>query len=88
MRIPFTSRLALLLTFIGFQEDEIDAWNQFVRDLKDDCHGEPGNTQFWGEVSQQGRGLSLISESEAEKLGGQSDVSDTVADKVRIFVPS
>lgn len=63
------------------QEDEIDAWNQFVRDLKDDCHGEPGNTQFWGEVSQQGRGLSLISESEAEKLGGQSDVSDTVADK-------
>ena len=66
------------------QEDEIDAWNYFLRDLKRCCLDDtPGNEYFWSKFSDLGRQVSLISESEAKRQGGKSDVPDAEADKVR-----
>ena len=55
----------------------------FLTNLKQKCHGEPGNTQFWPHVQKQGRGMSLISDVEAAKHGGKSTVSERKAEKVR-----
>ena len=55
----------------------------FLTNLKQKCHGEPGNTQFWPHVQKQGRGMSLISDTEAAKHGGKSTVSERKAEKVR-----
>ncbi|KAJ7226110.1 SPOC domain-like protein [Mycena pura] len=63
------------------KEDEIDAWNTFMKDLKDKCTSEPGNRQFWAEVRTVGRPMSLISDKEAEEHGGTSDVSESGAIK-------
>lgn len=38
--------------------------------------------EFWGELGKIGRAISLISESEAEKNGGESDYSESKAKKV------
>ncbi|KAJ7771956.1 SPOC like C-terminal domain-containing protein [Mycena maculata] len=66
------------------KEDEIDAWNTFIKDLRDKCAFEPGNPQFWGEVKKAGRKLSLISDKEAEENGGASSISESKAEKVRL----
>ncbi|KAJ7604911.1 SPOC like C-terminal domain-containing protein [Roridomyces roridus] len=47
------------------KEDEIDAWNTFLKELCAKCTTEPGNCQFWDEVQRVGRKLSLISDQEA-----------------------
>ncbi|GLB36606.1 putative SPOC domain-like protein [Lyophyllum shimeji] len=60
-------------------EDEIDAWNSFLQDLKDKCISTPGNHEFWSQVKQVGRGLSLISDKEARKYGGRSAISESEA---------
>ncbi|KAL1738573.1 hypothetical protein HDZ31DRAFT_69854, partial [Schizophyllum fasciatum] len=61
-------------------EDEVDAWNAFIRDLKEDCLGEEaGNEDFWHEVQEVGRRLSLISDDEAKQLGGASEISEEEA---------
>ncbi|EGN94086.1 hypothetical protein SERLA73DRAFT_114994 [Serpula lacrymans var. lacrymans S7.3] len=86
---PFSSRrhdelLDCLKTLreISLKEDEIDAWNEFLQDLKKSCISYPGNQEFWTQVQKLGRDISLISTSEANKLGGISTVSDTAATEV------
>ncbi|CCL99640.1 uncharacterized protein FIBRA_01660 [Fibroporia radiculosa] len=65
---------------VTLEEDEIDAWNAFLRDLRDACVNEqPGNKEFWTQVQELGRDISLISQPEAAKLGGKSDVSELEA---------
>ncbi|KAF8895028.1 SPOC like C-terminal domain-containing protein [Gymnopilus junonius] len=61
------------------EEDEIDAWNAFIRDLKSKCLSRPGNPGFWQHVKKVGRDLGLISKQEAKKQGGDSDVSENEA---------
>ncbi|KAH8120739.1 SPOC domain-like protein [Phellopilus nigrolimitatus] len=64
------------------KEGENDAWNAFLRELKDVCVGSGvGNKGFWDIISDIGREISLIGESEAKKLGSSSDVSDSEAEK-------
>ncbi|PPQ66770.1 hypothetical protein CVT26_009756 [Gymnopilus dilepis] len=64
------------------EEDEIDAWNSFIRDLKTKCLSKPGNPGFWDRVKEAGRELGLISKQEAKKHGGDSDVSENEAGEV------
>ncbi|KAJ7451138.1 SPOC domain-like protein [Mycena latifolia] len=63
------------------KEDEIDAWNTFLKDLRDKCTSEPGNRQFWAEVQKAGRKMSLISDKEAGEHGGTSAISESKAEK-------
>ncbi|KAF7306399.1 Ku domain-containing protein [Mycena indigotica] len=64
------------------KEDEVDAWNDFMRDLKKTLtKSSPGNKGFWAEIQKVGRPMSLISDKEAEEHGGSSDVSETGAKK-------
>ncbi|KAJ7102505.1 SPOC domain-like protein [Mycena belliarum] len=63
------------------KEDEIDAWNSFLEDLRDKCASEPGNRQFWTQVQKAGRKMSLISDKEAEENGGTSAISESKAEK-------
>jgi hypothetical protein len=53
----------------------------FLRDLKGSCLSKKGirNLEFWEGVKGIGRSLSLISNKEARKQGGQSDVSEEEA---------
>ncbi|KAH0590171.1 hypothetical protein H2248_000344 [Termitomyces sp. 'cryptogamus'] len=81
---PFSSRrhteLIECMQFLretALLEDEIDAWNAFLVNLKDKCTSEPGNQEFWSEVKGVGRGLSLISNKEAKQNGGTSKVSES-----------
>jgi len=84
---PFASRRAeemiqcmRELRRVCLEEDEIDAWNVFLRVLREAClDGKPGNNDFWSRVKDEGRTLSLISETEASELGGKSDVSESKA---------
>ncbi|KZT68787.1 SPOC domain-like protein [Daedalea quercina L-15889] len=67
----------------SLEEDEIDAWNAFLRDLRTAClDDKPGNVEFWSSVQVEGRALSLISNSEASELGGKSDISESEAAEV------
>lgn len=60
--------------------------HRFLKDLRDKCaSSEPGNPQFWAEVQKAGRKLSLISDKEAEENGGTSAISESKAEKVRLF---
>ncbi|KAG9127750.1 ATP-dependent DNA helicase II subunit 2 [Ceratobasidium sp. 392] len=64
----------------GDLEDEIEAWNNFLRKLKATCKSaEFRNKDFWKHVQKVGRKLSLISDSEAEANDGISDVTDRAA---------
>ncbi|KAF7986188.1 hypothetical protein HWV62_38598 [Athelia sp. TMB] len=65
----------------SLKEDEIEAWNDFLRDLKRACLSQHGNQDFWAEVQKQGRGMSLISKPEAAQEGGISAISETVAEE-------
>jgi len=47
------------------EEDEVDAWNTFIRELKEKCMAKPGNLKFWKEVRENDKGLGLISKEEA-----------------------
>ncbi|KAF5356130.1 hypothetical protein D9756_004280 [Leucocoprinus leucothites] len=62
-------------------EDEIDAWNAFLPDLKEKCLQTPGNPEFWSEVKALGRDISLISNKEARKYGGAASVSERRAEE-------
>ncbi|KAI8983219.1 SPOC domain-like protein [Trametes punicea] len=67
---------------VCLEEDEIDAWNIFVRELKHTClETEPGNEQFWEKVRGIGRPLSFISQPEAAKAGGKSAITESEAQK-------
>lgn len=59
--------------------------NSFVRELKEHCTiGDPGNEEFWDYVKEKGgRGLSLISRSEAH---GNSEVTDIQARRVSLKI--
>jgi len=61
------------------EEDEIHAWNTFLRDLKIKCSSKPGNPTFWNAVQEVGRDLSLISSQEAKKQGGESSITENEA---------
>ncbi|KAK0465650.1 SPOC domain-like protein [Armillaria novae-zelandiae] len=56
-----------------FQEDEIDAWNEFLLELKKKCKATPGNPEFWRELQNIGRSISLIrrrrSQRERRRIG-------------------
>lgn len=84
---PFASRrhkemieCMIAMRDTSLKEDEIDAWNAFLRDLKESCLKEAGNSEFWQEVQKLGRSLSLISEPEARKLGGHSEFSESASE--------
>ncbi|KAG7450798.1 SPOC domain-like protein [Guyanagaster necrorhizus] len=63
-------------------EDEIDAWNEFLMELKKKCNATPGNLEFWGELQNIGRPISLISDEEAREQGGESEnVTESKAKK-------
>ncbi|KAK0208010.1 SPOC domain-like protein [Desarmillaria ectypa] len=64
-------------------EDEIDAWNEFLLELKKKCKATPGNPEFWRELQNTGRSLSLISDKEAREKGGESD--DVTESKAKEF---
>ncbi|KAG6902972.1 hypothetical protein C0995_008545 [Termitomyces sp. Mi166 len=90
---PFSSRrhkeLIECMQFLretALLEDEIDAWNAFLVDLKDKCTSEPGNQEFWSEVKSIGRGFSLISNKEAKQNGGTSKVSEGGAINTFLFL--
>lgn len=51
-------------------------------DLKESCLQEPGNPEFWQEVHELGRNISLISDPEAKKLGGSSEFSESASEAV------
>ena len=56
---------------------------RFIQELRDTCLDEtPGNRPFWDAVKGVGRPLSFISASEASKAGGQSEISESEAQKV------
>uniref|UniRef100_A0A8H7Y8Y4 ATP-dependent DNA helicase II subunit 2 n=1 Tax=Psilocybe cubensis TaxID=181762 RepID=A0A8H7Y8Y4_PSICU len=85
---PFATRRAdemvecmVVLRKTCLEEDEIDAWNAFLRDLKEKCLTKPGNPNFWDKIRDVGRRLSLISKHEAKKLGGISDVTGDEAEE-------
>ncbi|KAJ7071583.1 SPOC domain-like protein [Mycena amicta] len=64
------------------KEDEVDAWNEFMPDLKKTLtKSSPGNKEFWAEIQKVGRPMSLISDKEAEEHGGSADISETGAKK-------
>ncbi|KAG1825465.1 SPOC like C-terminal domain-containing protein [Suillus subaureus] len=86
---PFASRrhkemieCMIAMRDTSLKEDEIDAWNAFLKDLKESCLKEAGNSEFWQEVQKLGRNLSLISEPEAKKLGGHSEFSESASEAV------
>ncbi|KAJ4485400.1 SPOC domain-like protein [Lentinula aciculospora] len=65
---------------VCLQEDEITAWNSFLPELKKKCtDSSPGNKEFWSEVQNVGRALSLISDKDAKKNGGLSQFSEAQA---------
>ncbi|KAK0232849.1 SPOC domain-like protein [Armillaria fumosa] len=64
-------------------EDEIDAWNKFLLELKKKCKATPGNPEFWRELQNIGRSISLISDEEAREKGGESD--DVTESKAKKF---
>ncbi|KAI0638826.1 SPOC domain-like protein [Trametes polyzona] len=67
---------------VALEEDEIDAWNTFIRELRETClETEPGNKAFWDKVRGIGRPLSLISQPEASKAGGKSSITESEAQK-------
>ncbi|KAF8807166.1 SPOC domain-like protein [Phlegmacium glaucopus] len=87
---PFASRrktelleCMTMLRKTALEEDEIDAWNTFLRNLKEKCLTKPGNPEFWSDVKKIGRDLSLISRVEAKTQGGLSSVAD---DEVEEFI--
>jgi len=61
---------------VCLQEDEIDAWNSILRELKNACMEDPGNPAFWNEVKKRRADLGLITASEAAKHGGKSNIVD------------
>jgi ATP-dependent DNA helicase 2 subunit 2 len=84
---PFSSRrhdelLECMTAFrdIALKEDEIDAWNEFIQDLKLACFSDPGNKEFWALVQKQGQSMSLISKPEAAKNGGISAIPESDAE--------
>ena len=60
----------------------------FLRNMKTSCMSAsaPNNHVFWKDVQSRGRSMSLISDTEAEKAGGTSDVSEADATKVSSIV--
>ena len=58
----------------------------FLRDLKTKCSSKPGNPAFWKAVKEVGRDLSLISNQEAKRQGGQSDITENEAGEVCTIV--
>jgi ATP-dependent DNA helicase 2 subunit 2 len=56
---------------------------RFLPELKQSCISEPGNKQFWEHIKKAGREMGLISEWEAQKYGGISNVSEAEAIEVR-----
>ncbi|KAI0344219.1 SPOC domain-like protein [Trametopsis cervina] len=65
---------------VATEEDEIDAWNDFLLDLKSAClESKPGNSEFWERVTDFGRDISLVSKLEAARLGGKSNISEAQA---------
>jgi len=66
---------------VCLQEDEIDAWNSILRELKNACLKDPGNPAFWSEMKKHRADLGLITVSEAAKHGGKSKVGDGSTDE-------
>ena len=55
----------------------------FLTDLKNAClEGKPGNQEFWERVTDLGRDISLVSKSEAARLGGKSNITEAQATEV------
>lgn len=58
---------------------------RILKGLKKDCAGMNGNKDFWVELQKLGRHMSLISSTEAKRVGGISDVSESAADSVSVL---
>jgi len=64
-------------------EDEIETWNETIREIKDLCIANvaPNNPTFWKEIKEIGPMLGLISRSEAAGAGGKSSVTEATASR-------
>jgi hypothetical protein len=61
--------------------------SRFLKSLKDRClNGKPKNKEFWELIKTEGKELGLISNDEAKKYGGTSDVTKDEANNVS-FTP-
>jgi hypothetical protein len=58
---------------------------RILRGLKEDCTGKNGNKDFWTEFQKLGRRMSLISSTDAKRVGGISDVSESDAEVVSVL---
>lgn len=58
----------------------------FLPDLRERCTADMGNEEFWSQVKEAGRPLSLISEKEASKYGGTSSISESKSKEVCSFL--
>jgi len=65
---------------VCLREDEVDLWNDSIRELKDVCLSStaPNNPALWKLIQSVGASLGLITRSEAP---GMSSVSDSSASK-------
>ncbi|THH30384.1 hypothetical protein EUX98_g3795 [Antrodiella citrinella] len=60
------------MRYTSKNEDEVDAWNNFLEDLRHTCvEEEPGNKDFWSQVQKVGREISLISHDETKLKAGK-----------------
>lgn len=64
------------------KEDEIHAWNEFLRELKEVClESDEGNRPFWDSLKALGPSMSLIGKSEVGEKSAKFAVKDAVAVK-------
>lgn len=70
---------------ICFRNIDLITSLRILKGLKADCLEEMGNKAFWSELKKLGRSISLISSSEAEKLGATSNVSESAAEAVKFL---
>lgn len=66
---------SLVTPLIGFKFS-------FLPDLRERCTADMGNEEFWSQVKDVGRLLSLISDKEASKYGGTSSISESTSKEV------
>lgn len=71
------------LFHIVLTSSELMCRGSFLMDLKSAClEGAPGNPEFWERVTDLGRDISLVSKSEAMRLGGKSNITEAQATEV------
>lgn len=77
-------RVSWNVTYQHWPFSETCRSRRILRGLKEDCTGMNGNKDFWTELQKLGRRMSLISSTDAQRVGGISDVSESDAEVVSV----